>query len=55
MPSEGRSSDGLPAGTVLRVQLDARDDRWLARLARSVRRKSGTSQAVLPLLPCALP
>ena len=40
-PSEGRSSEGLPAGTVLRVQLDARDDRWLARLARSIKRPSG--------------
>ncbi len=41
-PSEGRSSDGLPAGTVLRVQLDARDERWLPRLTRSIKRKSGT-------------
>ena len=54
MPSEGRSSDGLPAGTVLRVQLDARDDRWLARLARSIKRKSGAAQSALALC-CAAP
>ena len=44
-PSEGRSSDGLPAGTVLRVQLNARNDRWLPRLARSIKRKSGATEA----------
>ncbi len=44
-PSESRSSDGLPAGTVLRVHLDARDDRWLPRLTRSIKRKSGATEA----------
>ena len=42
-PSEGRSSEGLPAGTVLTVQLDARDKHWLAHFSRSIKRKSGQS------------
>lgn len=35
--SSGRSIEQFPMGTKLSVQLDARSDRWLARLAQAAR------------------
>ena len=45
----------FPVGTKLSVQLDTRGDRWLARLARSVRQRSGADLAPDMLSPVIAP